>query len=172
MGAVLSLGSSTTRAAPTVGATAKDARAVDVDGRVLSLERMRGTTVFVVYEDKESGKQNQALKRELEEWLSHDAKAHASVFVAPVADVSEYDSWPARGFVKDAIREESKKVGMTIWCDWDASFRKTLDLAKGKSNVVVLGRDGRVLFAAEGALSLEQRREAIAAAKREAARTR
>lgn len=133
-----------------------DGRVEDVDGRVLRTSSLKGRVVVVVYEDKDSKDANAAFKSDLSR-LMQDRAAKASVVVLAVADVSEYASWPARGFVKDAIRDESKKSGTTIWCDWDASFRKAYDLAKGRSNVLVLGRDGRVRFAAAGALTAAQR---------------
>ena len=66
--------------------------------------------------------------------------------------MSSYDFWPAKGFVKDAIREESRKAGTTIYCDWDGTFRKAYRLRQGISNVILVGKSGEVLFAAEGAL--------------------
>ncbi len=155
-------------AAPRVGAEAADARATSIDGRVFSTAAVKGRALVIVYEDKDSATLNAAVKRDLAALMKDDT-TRAAVVVAAVADVSEYDSWPAKGFVKDAIREEEKKSGTTIWCDWDASFRKALALGKGTSNVVVIGRDGKVKFAVQGALSKEQRGDLATIVKREAA---
>ena len=143
-------------ALPAVGRASADGQVEDVDGKVLRISSLRGRAVVVVYEDKASKGANAAFKADLTRIL-REAPLQAAVVVAPVADVSEYNSWPAKGFVKDAIRDESKKTGATIWCDWDASFRKVLDLSRGQSNVVVLGRDGEIRFAAAGTLSASQR---------------
>ncbi|MFT3773515.1 MAG: YtfJ family protein [Minicystis sp.] len=64
--------------------------------------------------------------------------------------------------MKDAIRDESKKQGTTIYCDWTGAFRKTYQLRRGVSNVVLVGKDGRVIFAAEGPIPVEQRRRLLA----------
>jgi hypothetical protein len=154
-------------AAPRVGVEPTDARAVDVDDRVFSIASAKGRPLVIVYEDRDSAKVNAATKRDLGE-LMKDGAIKGSLVVAAVADVSEYDSWPAKGFVKDAIREQSKKTGTTIWCDWSGGFRKALELRKGTSNVLVIGRDGRVKLAVEGALTEEQRRELSAIVRREA----
>lgn len=135
---------------------AADARVEDVDGRVFRPSAFKGRPILVVYEDKESKDANTAFKADLTR-LMKEKPLRDAVVLAAVADVSEYDSWPAKGFVKDAIRDEQKKSGTTIWCDWDASFRKAFDLTRGKSNVLVLGRDGRVRFAAAGTLTAAQR---------------
>ena len=102
------------QARPRVGAEAADARAVDVEGvRVLSTKALEGKPIVIVYEDKDSATLNASVKSDLAAMMKDDA-TRAAVVVAAVADVSEYDSWPAKGFVKDAIREESKKSGTTI----------------------------------------------------------
>lgn len=144
------------QAAPKVGQDVPDGRVEDVDGRELKLASLRGQTVVVVYEHKDAGQLNEAFKADL-------AKLPAgAAFVAPVADVSDYDSWPAKGFAKDAIRAASKKAGVTIWCDWKGSFREALHLPKGSSSVIVIGKTGKVLFAVDGQLDAAQRARAIA----------
>lgn len=144
-------------AGPSSGKNLPDATVETVDGKKLSLSSLEGKTIVIVYEDKDSAKVNEAFKKDLSK------VTQSSMVPVPIADVSEYNSWPAKGFVKDAIREESKKAGTTIYCDWDASFRKALELTKGTSCVVVASKKGKVLFAHDGSLSEEQRKLAIAA---------
>jgi predicted transcriptional regulator len=155
MGAALTTVSTEGVAVPRPGHAA-DGRAEDVDGKVFRTSAFKGRPIVVVYEAKDSKSANTAFKSDLTR-LMKEKPLRDAVVVAAVADVSEYDSWPAKGFVKDAIRDEQKKTGTTIWCDWDASFRKAFDLTRGKSNVLVLGRDGRVRFAAAGARTAAQR---------------
>ena len=68
-----------------------------------------------------------------------------------------FDFWPVRGFVKDAIRSESKKQGATIYCDWDGNFQRAAGFKRGTSSVLLIGRDARVLFSHEGALPPPER---------------
>lgn len=147
-------------ALPAVGEAAKDARVVDADDRSQRVHALRGKPVLIVYEDQDSSQLNNELKADLAK-LAKGGKYQRSIALMPVADVSAYDFWPVKGFVKDAIRDESKKVGATIYCDWDASFRKTYGLKKGTSSVVLVGRDGKVLFAGQGALGAGSRRELL-----------
>ncbi len=141
------------------GDDAPDAKVVDADDKSLSVSSLAGVPVVIVYEDKASGSTNKAFKDDLRKLMGEDA-IKAALRVIPIADVSEHNSWPAKGFVKDAIREESKKTGLTIYCDWDGSFRKKYDLEKGASNVVVIGRSSKVQFTSYGKLSDENRRTA------------
>lgn len=143
-------------ALPREGDEAPSGRVEDADGRVLDTRSLRGKPTLIVYEDKGSAEQNKALKEELSR-LAQGDKYKATVALAAVADVSSYDFWPVKGFVKKAIRDESKKAGTTIYCDWNGSFRSAMKLTKNASNVVLVGRDGRVLFAGDGKLNPNER---------------
>lgn len=154
------LASSPAFALPTEGDAAPNARLEDADGRALELKAWKGKAILIVYEDKESAPHNQPLKDALRQATKGDRYKSALV-VAAIADVSDYDYWPAKGFVKDAIREESRKHGTTVYCDWNGAFRATYRLKSKTSSVVLIGRDGHVLFAAEGAVSVEERKRLI-----------
>lgn len=147
-------------ALPKEGDAAPNARIEDADGRAVELKSWKGKPILIVYEDKESAKQNQDLKADLAKLAKGD-RYKASVALAAVADVSAYDFWPARGFVKDAIREESRKQGTTIYCDWSGSFRSAYSMRRGVSSVILVGKDGRVLFAADGAIGAPDRKRLV-----------
>lgn len=147
-------------ALPAEGDRAPNARVEDADGRATELKSFRGKPILIVYEDKDSAAQNQALKDELSRLAKGD-RYRKTIALAAIADVSAYNYWPVKGFVKDAIRDESKKAGTTIYCDWDGSFRSRYKLREGVSSVVLVGKDGHVLFAAEGTVSAERRRQLL-----------
>jgi len=168
VGAVVSagslLGSSSALAVPREGEAAPNARMEDADGRIAELKAFAGKPILIVYEDRDSAKQNHALKSELAE-LARGERYQARIALAAVADVSAWDFWPAKGMVRDAIRDESRKQGTTIYCDWTGAFRSAYQLRRGVSNVVLVGRDGRVLFAAEGVLDAASRKRLFALLK-------
>lgn len=142
------------------GANAPNARVEDADGKVLQMQSLKGKPILILYEDRDSAKQNQSLKDDLSKLAAGD-KYKTAVALAAIADVSSYDWWPAKGFVKDAIREESKKQKTTIYCDWNGGFRKAYGIKRGVSNVILVGRDGTVLFAAEGAIGADARKRLV-----------
>jgi len=157
---VTALAPGLTFALPKEGAEAPNARVEDADGRGLHISSLKGKPILIVYEDKDSAKQNQSLKDDLSKLATGD-KYNSRVALAAVADVSGYDFWPVKGFVKDAIRDESKKQKTTIYCDWDGSFRKAFGIQKGASNVILIGKDGHVLFAGSGVLGESSRKRLI-----------
>lgn len=162
----LALISGAALALPSEGDRAPNARLEDADGRELQLKALRGKPILIVYEDKDSATQNQAFKDALAKLAKGD-RYRKTIALAAVADVSSYDFWPVKGFVKDAIREESRKVGATIYCDWDGAFRTAYRLRRGISNVILVGKNGQVLFAAEGKLKPEAQRKLLELLRKE-----
>ena len=136
-------------------------RVHDAEDQTLDLRAINGKPILVLYEDKDSAKLNEALKADLSRLAKGD-RYRKAVALVPVADVQSFDFWPVRGFVKDAIRSESKKHGATIYCDWDGNFQRAAGFKRGTSSVLLIGRDARVLFSHEGALSARQREQLIA----------
>jgi predicted transcriptional regulator len=145
------------RALPVPGAARSDVELTDAWDRSIHLAAYVGKPVLVVYEDKGSSSQNEALKEELAAVARGDRYKTVVALVA-VADVSGYDYWPIRGFVRSALRSESQKQGTVIYCDWDGHVRGTLGLERGQSNVVLYGRSGVVLYSHAGPMSVEERR--------------
>jgi predicted transcriptional regulator len=144
-------------AAPKEGEAAADARAEDVEGRVVETRSFRGKkTLIFFYEGKDTQQQNTRLKLDIAKLTKTDRYRSATHFAA-VGDVGDYNYWPVKGIVKDKIREESKKSGWPIYCDWDGSFRSAYKLRRDVSNVVVVGKNGSVLFAAEGTVDARKR---------------
>ena len=166
VGAVLMAGP-IARALPGPGAKRPDVRLDDAWDRSLTLGRYRGMPTLVVYEDKDSAEENKVLKAELSELAKGDRYKKKIALVA-VADVSSYDYWPVRGFVKDAIQAESHKQGTIIYCDWKGAVRRSLDLQKGVSNVVLYGKSDEVLFSHAGPMDKARRAELIGLLRREA----
>jgi ceramide glucosyltransferase len=157
---VLLCGLSEAFALPTVGKQGKNVSLEDADGHVTPMEEMLGKPILIVYEDKGSSQQNQAFKDELARLAKGD-KYKNKVSLAAVADLTAYNYWPVKGFVKDAIRKESKKFGTTIFCDWTGHVRDGYTFRQGVSSIVLMDPSGKVLFASEGSMSAAQRKKAI-----------
>jgi predicted transcriptional regulator len=155
-------------ATPKEGAPAPDARVEDVEGRPVEIKRLKGKTLILFYEGKDSAQQNTTLKAELAKLVRSDRYRSRSVFAA-VGDVSDYDYWPVKGIVKDKIREESKKAGWPIYCDWNGGFRSAYKLRRDLSNVIVISKNGSVIFAASGKVDAGAKQRLLAALQSEAA---
>jgi Bacterial protein of unknown function (YtfJ_HI0045) len=158
---LVSVTSVTAMCLPRVGGLRPALVVADVDGGTLDLRAINGKPTLVVYESKEASNQNLALKDELSK-LAAGELYRKTVILVPVADVESYDYWPARGFVKSAIRDESRKLNATIYADWDGSFRKSAGLKRDKSTIILIGRDAKIRFVYEGTLPKGERTRLIA----------
>lgn len=147
-------------ALPHAGTTVPRATVQSNGGKVLDTRTIRGRLTLIFYEDKDATEQNKALKDALA--AQHKDKARkAQVDVYAVADVSAWDFWPAKGFVKDAIAEQEKVVGHPIYCDWSGNFGKALGIVEGKSNVILIGPDRKVKIAKAGVLPASLRNRIV-----------
>ncbi len=155
----VTLGASAAHALPKVGDARPSVVVKDAWDRTFDPSQVAGRPLLLVYEDKESSTQNQAFKDELSR-LAKGPQA-SRIVLAAVADVQGYDYWPARGFVKDAIRSQSRAIGAPIYCDWSGAMRRALGLQRRTSSIILYDATGHVVFAHEGAMDQATRARAI-----------
>lgn len=144
------LGATDVMALPKEGDVAPNARVDDADDHAFELKSLKGKAFVIVYDDKDSAPTSAAFRKELVKVAKGDGYK-GKVGLVIVADVAAYNFWPAKGVVKDAVRKETSEQGTTVYCDWTSNIRSAYNLRGPKSNIVLVGKDGRVLFAAEGA---------------------
>lgn len=125
-------------------------------GQTRRLRDYRGRVVILIYEDRDSNQQNNDLKRELAE-RARAQDLTRDVAVVPVANLSSYSFWPASGFARDAVVDIAREQAMEILIDWNNTMSGAYRFRPATSYVMVLSRDGRVLFRHAGALPSRER---------------
>ncbi len=146
----------------TAGSAPKDFAVADPDDKPARLSTLRGgKPALVFYEDKDGGAQNDRFKQRLGKLRSASPAAQKVKLIA-VADVGDYNYWPAKGYVKDALRASGKKAGLTVWADWSTDGRKSLAAHAAQSNLVLLDAAGKVLWSSAGALTPAQENDLLA----------
>lgn len=125
-------------------------------GQTRRLRDYLGRVVILMYEDRDSNQQNDALKRELAQRARSQDLTH-DVAVVPVANLSGYHFWPAEGFARDAVVDIARQQQIEILIDWTGSMASAYRFRAGVSYVMVLDRAGRVLFRHAGPLAAQQR---------------
>jgi len=120
------------------------------DGRARSLRALRGRVVVLFWEAREHLEQNAALKRDLESMV----RGHAQdVVLLGVGDVRALDLPVIRPIVRRAIADIAESIGHEILLDWRGALeRPPISLRRGRSNVLVLDREGRPVLRAAGPL--------------------
>ncbi len=138
---------------PVIGTVTPAVQMQDADGKTEPLQPQTGLPTLIFYENRDTKHQNQELKRKLKrlvDSIGGDYRGRLQVF--PIANLEGLDFWPVRGFAQNAVRSESRRIGTEIYCDWHGELREKLQLKANLSSVILLDRQGKVIFAAEGAL--------------------
>lgn len=125
-------------------------------GQTRRLRDYRGRVVILIYEDRDSNQQNDALKRELAEHARAQDLTR-DVAVVPVANLSSFSFWPASGFARDAVVDIARQQNMEILIDWSNAMSGAYRFRPATSYVMVLSREGRVLFRHAGPLPSRER---------------
>lgn len=115
-----------------------------------------GQPVLFVYEDQDGGKQNKTTKALISAY-NDPLPNRAKLAVWPIADLSKWNWWPAKGAATKDVKKAAQKDNTHILIDWTGVLHKAWGLSKGKSSIVLLGPDGKVRFASEGEHTPAQR---------------
>jgi hypothetical protein len=138
-----------------VGQLADGFRLVDDQGAEHRLPDDKAP-LLVVYEDKDGGKQNAQMKALIAAY--HDPLPNRGKLpVWPIADLSRWNWWPARGKALASVQKSAADGHTRILIDWTGVLHKAWGLQKAKNSVVLIGPDHRVRFASEGETTQAQR---------------
>ena len=156
----LALGAGRARAVPPAGARVAPVLVSALDGTSMRLPDAK-LPVLLFYEDKDAGKQNGRAREVVGVYTDRPDNRARFRFLA-VADVEQWDWWPAKKYVLAEVRRVSKDDDTTVLLDWKGEVRKRWGLTRGKSGVLLVAADGKVLFAGEGTLTEAQLKEVTA----------
>jgi len=141
------------------GSSLGDFTLYDPDDTAFALSTLcAGRAALIVVEDKDGGGQNEDFKKRfgvLQDTLGDQ------VVLLPVADVSNYNYWPAKRFVKNALRNAGRKNGITVYADWSGEGRTALRPRPKLSNLVLVDKRHKVLWASSGQLTRSQEDELL-----------
>jgi hypothetical protein len=128
-----------------------DARLVNLGDQAVSLRSLTesGRVVVLLHQDRHSSEQNAAFKDALGRLAARYAER---LQLVALADVGGYDFWPAKGYVKDALRPLATAGSVTVLCDWKSSVRKAYALPAKQSAIFVI-LDDDLLHLSRGTLT-------------------
>jgi hypothetical protein len=130
-----------------------DAQILDLDDKPVSLRAMQGRVVIVLHQDRYSSDQNQGFKDRLGELvLRHPQQLQ----LVALADAGGYNFWPARRYVKDALRPLRELGGALVACDWKGAVQKSYRIPARQSAVFVVGKDGALQVLKKGVLGTSE----------------
>lgn len=130
-------------------------------GGVRRLSDFRGAVVALFWERRDRTTHNTALKDALRQ-LAHEPANVGRLVVVAAGNVSEFDYFPARSFVRVAMAGISRALGIEVLLDWRGALAESpFDLAPNQSNLLVLDHEGRPVIRRHGVLDAAQRADVL-----------
>lgn len=108
-----------------------------------------GQATLIVYEDQDGQKQNAAGKA-LVSAYNTPVENRSKLRVWPVADLSKWNWWPAKGHALTDVKKSAAKSNTKILLDWTGALQKRWGLRKQENSIVLIGADGKVLYVSHG----------------------
>ena len=120
----------------------------DGNGTTLAKADIAGRIIVCFYETDKTSETNGELKTALAKAIERvnvgdKAQNIGLPFVLAVADCSGAKP-PFIAFWESALRGKSKKIGYTLWGDWDGKMREDYRFTKDEANFALVDRDGRI----------------------------
>lgn len=133
-----------------IGANAPFFEIKSGEGKILTLDMVRGKVIVIFYETKNVVEKNRKLKDELEKFYS-DQPDDVKEFIVklPVINCSSA-FWPFTGIWKDKLRQHSKKEGITIYGDWSCKMFSDYKMKDKESNILIIDKKGIIRYFAFG----------------------
>jgi peroxiredoxin len=130
-------------------------------GTPIQLSQFRGGPMVIFYEDQNSVRINKPLKDEL--WNRRPALAATQAHVLGIAYLKPYDFFPVRGFALERLRAMEKRSGIPILADLKGEMGQApWSLPARGSTVLLVDKEGHVVFRKTGALSDEEVKQVVA----------
>lgn len=145
------------------GAPLIDAQLRDLDDhpvRLKSLLEKEGMFLVVLHQDRKSSDQNQEFKDQLGK-LAESPAGRAKMRLVALADAGGYDFWPARGYVKDALRPLRDAGFALVLADWQGAVRKKYGIPAGQSALFVVTAGGELRAFMSGVIGKEEARQLL-----------
>ena len=126
------------------------------DGKRLTLDALAGKVAVIFYETRETSQKNGDIKDRLNKLYDRqDERLRQSIARVPVFNCSKL-FWPVTLVWRESLKKHSRRVGMTLYGDWDGRMALNYHMKDRESNVLILDRSGTVRYAGSGRISEEQ----------------
>ncbi len=99
---------------------------------------MHGKIVVVLHQDRYSSDQNQGFKDRLGELV---LRFPGKLQLIALAEAGGYNFWPARRYVKDALKPLRALGGALVACDWKGAVQRSYRIPARQSAVFVVDKD-------------------------------
>lgn len=126
------------------------------DDETLVPEMFRGKVAVIFYETREASRKNSDIKDRFNKlYDGQDEAVRCSIIRIPVFNCSRV-VWPVTAVWKQSLRYHSKRVGITLYGDWEGRMAKDYRMKDGDSNLIVVDREGIIRYVSVGRITDQQ----------------
>ena len=144
-------------AAAPAGGAVLEASVSTSSGGAVQLSQFWGRPTILFYEDRNSMEANRPLKQELERLLAQNDRLRQTQVLA-VANLQEYNWFPARQFALAGVKAAEAKNRILLYIDLDGSLtRAPIQLPRVGASVLVIDEQGNIVFRHLGPVGEKQR---------------
>ena len=123
------------------------------DGKVLQGKMLRGKVVVIFYESKDVIAKSRPLKTILNAFYKAQKKEDQQMIIrVPIFDCTNA-AWPFKGIWKSRMIENSKRVGMTVYGDWDGKMGAAYGMKSDDTNLLILDKRGIIRYFQSGVIT-------------------
>ncbi|HEX2967018.1 MAG TPA: hypothetical protein VHO84_14620 [Syntrophorhabdaceae bacterium] len=117
------------------------------EGKTINNDNIRGKIAVIFYETKDATRQNAETKGKLDEMVGRQSDSIKRMIVrhATIMDFSHV-LWPITELWKNGLRDNSKRVGMMVFCDWTGNVSRNFQMAYGQSNLVIIDQQAVIRY--------------------------
>lgn len=123
------------------------------DGKVLEAKMLRGKVVVLFYESKDVIAKSRPLKIILNAFYKEQKKEDQQMILrVPIYDCTSA-TWPFTGIWKSRLVENSKRVGMTVYGDWDGKMGTSYGMKSDDTNLLIIDKRGIIRYFRSGVVT-------------------
>lgn len=127
-----------------VGTIAPSFKVKSGDSQELALDDLKGKVAVLFYETKDTKEKNRKLKDELNVFYDSQPEAIKNDIIRLA--VINCKSVVFIGAWESALRENSKKEGITIYGDWNGKMGMDYNAKNKESNVIIIDKKGVIRY--------------------------
>ena len=129
------------------------------DDENLVPDMFKGKVAVIFYETREASKKNGDIKDRFNQlYERQEERVRRSIVRIPVFNCSRV-IWPVTLVWKSALKSNAKRVGMTLYGDWDGRMAKDYRMADDESNCIIIDKKGIVRYTSVGRITDRQFQE-------------
>ncbi len=126
------------------------------DDEILVPDMFKGKVAVIFYETREASRKNSDIKDRFNKlYDGQDEVVRRSIIRIPVFNCSRV-VWPVTVVWKQSLRYHSKRVGITLYGDWDGRMAKDYGMKDGDSNLIIVDKRGIIRYASVGRITDQQ----------------